>query len=151
MDRHMCNLPMDTGIYRQCPFLDRGFSRGCRSFYTVLQGLTGFSNASSWRRAPISYENGCSIAFFRHCVVALSAYVSGTGAENLGNGKCFPNEAAKLLSYWDKALILIFMQAMQRETYGCILLVFESTFHFCLMRTWNPRINYSFPQSFLFP
>lgn len=127
---YMYNSPLDTGIYRQGPFLDCGLCHECRSFYTVLQGLAGFSNSSSWRRAAISYQNDCSIALLRHCVIALTTYISGTDAKNLGNGKRFLNEGAKLLSYWDKTSNLIFVWAMQRETYGCILQVFKSTFHF---------------------
>lgn len=116
MDRYMYNSPLDTGIYRQGRFLEYGFCHGCRSFYTILQGLAGFSNTSSWRRAPISYEYNGSIAFLIHCITALTTYISGTDAKNLRNGKCFLNETAKLLSYWDKTSNLIFMWAMQRET-----------------------------------
>lgn len=42
------------------------------------------------------------------------------------------------------------MWVMQRETYGCILHVFKSTFHFWLMITSNARVSYSFPQPLLF-
>lgn len=66
----------------------------------------------------------------------------------MGKEKCFPDE--KVFSYWDKASILIFMWVMQRETYGCILYVFKSTFHFWLMITSNARVSYSFLQPLLF-
>lgn len=124
-DRCMCNSSLDTGIYRQGPFLEHGFCHACRSSCIVLWEIAGFSNTSSWGRASInhendyvwsSHENDCSIAFLRHCVIALTAYILGTDAKDLGNGKCLPNEAAKLLSYWDKASVLIFWGAMQRET-----------------------------------
>lgn len=50
----------------------------CRSFCAALQGLAGFSNTSSWRKAPIISEDDNSIAFLGHGIKALPSYVLGT-------------------------------------------------------------------------